>query len=134
LVITAFAALIMLGTLIWVALSSSATTQAFFADLAADAQGNSVGSVSGHMIRLALQVTIGVVALLGITLILRGKERRGTLLAVISVVLSLTAVQLITFYLNQFTAIVPTLFQFALLLVILAYQQWYLVPESKHKP
>jgi len=46
----------------------------------------------------------------------------------------MAAVQLITFYLNQFTAIVPTLFQFAFLLVILAYKQWYLVPDSKHKP
>ena len=133
LAITALAALITLGTLIWVALSPAATTQAFFTDLAAEAQGNSVSSVSGHMIRLALQAAIGVVALLGIALILRGNERRGTLLAVVSVVLSLTAVQLITFYLNQFTAIVPTLFQFAFLLLILVYQHWYLVPDSKYK-
>ena len=130
LVITALAALITLGTLIWVALSETATTQSFFAELAAEAQGNSVGSVTGHVMRLALQVAIGVVALLGIVLILRGKEKRGTLLAVVSVVLSLTAVQLITFYLDQFTAIVPTIYQFVFLLVILAYQHWYLIPES----
>jgi len=54
-------------------------------------------------------------------------------LAVISVVLSLTAVPLITFYLDQFTAILPTLFQFAFLLIILAYQHWYLIPDSKPK-
>jgi hypothetical protein len=130
LVVTALGAMITLGTLIWVALSATATTQAFFANLAAEAQTNSVSSVTGHLIRLALQVAIGIVALLAIFLILRGKERRGTVLAVVSVVLSLTAVQLITFYLDQFTAIVPTLFQFIFLLIILVYQQWYLVPEK----
>ena len=133
LAISALASIATLGTLIWFALSSAATAQTFFAKLAAEAQGNSVSDVTGHSIRLALQVAIGVVALLAMYLILRGKERRGTVLAVVSVVLSLTAVQLITFYLNQFTAVVPTLFQFAFLLVILAYQQWYLVPDSRHE-
>jgi hypothetical protein len=48
------------------------------------------------------------------------------------VVLSLTAVQLVTFYLNQFAGILPTLFQFAFLLVILTSQRWYLAPTKKH--
>ena len=133
LIITALGALITLGTLVWVAFSDTATTQTFFTELAGEAQQNDVGSVSGHLVRLALQVAIGMVALISFLFILQGRERRGTLLAVVSVVLSLTAVQLITFYLNQFTAVVPTLYQFVFLLVILAYQRWYLLPESKHK-
>jgi hypothetical protein len=132
LIITALGALITLGTLIWVAVSPAATTQTFFVDLAADAQRNSVGSLSAHMIRLILQLAIGIVALLAFVFILRGKEKRGVVLAVVSVVLSLTAVQLITFYLNQFAAILPTLFQFAFLLVILSYQRWYISPTAKH--
>ena len=59
-------------------------------------------------------------------------EQGGIILSVVSVVLSLTAVQLVTFYLNQFAAILPTLFQFAFLLVILTYQRWYLAPTKKH--
>ena len=132
LIITALAALITLGTLIWVALSPLATTQSFFVELAAAAQENSVGNVSAHMIRLILQVAIGVVALLALAFILRGMEARGIVLAVISVVLSLTAVQLITFYLNQFAAVLPTLFQFAFLLVLLSYERWYLNPPTQH--
>lgn len=131
LVITALGALITLGTLTWIAVSPAATTQTFLAELATEAQRSSVNSVTGYLFRLALQVAIGIVALQALYFIFRGKERRGVILAVVSVVLSLTAVQLITFYLNQFTAIVPTLYQFAFLLVILAYQNWYLSPASK---
>jgi hypothetical protein len=131
LVLTALGALVTLGTLIWIALSPDATTQTFIADLATEAQSNSVRSLSGHIFRLGLEVAIGFVALFAIYLLLRGQERLGTLMAVVSGVLSLTAVQLITFYLDQFTAIVPTLFQFAFLLIILVYQHWYLSPEQQ---
>ncbi len=132
LIITALGALITLGTLIWVALSPAATTQTFFANLAADAQIDSAGSLSAHVIRLILELAIGAVALSAFVFILRGKEKQGIVLAVVSVVLSLTAVQLITFYLNQFAAVLPTLFQFAFLLLILSYQRWYLSPTAKH--
>ncbi len=61
---------------------------------------------------------------------MRGKDQRGVVFALIAIVLALTAVQLITFYLDQFTAILPTLFQFGLLLLVLAYQRWYLDQKS----
>jgi hypothetical protein len=35
-------------------------------------------------------------------------------------------VQLLTFYLDQFTAVLPTLFQFGVLVISLQYRQWYL--------
>jgi hypothetical protein len=39
--------------------------------------------------------------------------------------------QCIPFYLSQFTAVIPTLFQFGLLMIILAYRRWYLSPRKE---
>ena len=130
LIITALGAIITFGSLIWIAFSPAATTQAFLADLAAEAQGHDVSDLAGQYVRLIIDVAIGVVAILSFYWILRGQERKGMIMAVVSVVLSLTAVQLITFYLDQFTAILPTLYQFGFLLVILAYRSWYLSPQE----
>jgi hypothetical protein len=77
-------------------------------------------------LRVILEVAVGVIALSAIYLILHGKERRGLDLALVAVFLSLTALQLLTFYLEQFTAIIPAFFQFGFLLVSLQYRQWYL--------
>ncbi len=128
LVIIAFSALATFFGLIWVAVSPEATTQAFIADLAAAAQQTDAKSVTGNYLRYILQFGVGIVALVAIFFILHGKEGRGLVFAMLAVVLGLTAVQLVTFYLDQFTAIIPTLFQFGFLLLVLAYQRWY--PES----
>lgn len=130
LVITALGAIVTFGSLLWVAFSPAATTQEFLADLVAEAQGREISSLGGHYARLIIDVAIGIVALLGFYWLVRGQERRGIIMAVVSVVLSLTAVQFITFYLDQFTAILPTLYQFGFLLLILAYRSWYLSPQE----
>jgi hypothetical protein len=65
---------------------------------------------------------------LAIYLIIRDDEHRGLTLTLVAVILSLTALQLVTFYLDQFTAIFPTLFQFGFLLIIVVYRRWYLSP------
>ena len=129
LLVTAATAIITLGGLIWVAISPEATAQTLVAGLAAEAQKNDINSVAGHLIRLGIEIAVGGVALLSVYFLFRGNEKRGILLALGSIILSLTAVQIITFYLNQFTAIIPTLFQFGLLYIILAYRSWYLVPK-----
>ena len=126
LVIISLSAIVTVATLIWVAVSPDATTQALLADLAAEATKKDTVSIIGQYLRVITQVVIGVISISAIFLILRGEERRGLTIALVAVILSLTALQLITFYLDQFTAIVPTLFQFGFLLIILAYRHWYL--------
>ena len=126
LVISGLSALATLGTLIWVAVSPTATTHAFLANLAAEAARSDTGSLAGHYLRLILEVVIGVIAIAAFVYILRGQERRGLVLSLVVVILSLTALQLITFYLDQFAAVIPTLYQFGFLLLILAYRRWYL--------
>lgn len=131
LLIIALSALVTFFGLIWVAVSPTATTQALIADLAAATHMTDVASVTGNYLRIILQVVVGAVALVAIYFFLRGKDQKGVVFALIAIVLALTAVQLITFYLDQFTAILPTLFQFGLLLIILAYQRWYLDQKSQ---
>jgi hypothetical protein len=38
---------------------------------------------------------------------------------------------LLTFYLNQFGAVATAMFQFLVLLMVIAYQRWYLSEESE---
>jgi len=131
LLIIALSALVTFFGLIWVAVSPTATTQALIADLAAATHMTDVASVTGNYLRIILQVVVGAVALVAIYFFLRGKEQRGVVFALIAIILALTAVQLVTFYLDQFTAILPTLFQFSLLLLVLAYQRWYLEQKTQ---
>ncbi len=128
--ITAAGAVTTLGLLAWVAVSPATITGKFLTALTTEAQTLAVDSVTGIYLRTGLEILIGLVALAAIYFILRGKEQQGMILALVAVVLSLTAVQLLTFYLSQFTAIIPTLFQFGFLMVILAYRRWYLSSPS----
>jgi len=88
------------------------------------------GGVVGQVLRSALNALIGLVAIAAIILLWRKKERAGMNLGLIQVVLSLTILQMLTFYLTQFTAVIPTIFQFFMLGFILTYQRWYLEDES----
>ena len=59
-----------------------------------------------------------------------GKEEAGVRLTLIRIVLALTTVQLLNFYVNQFSAIGNALAQFGLLVLLLTYRQWYLDSDS----
>jgi hypothetical protein len=133
LVVIAFSALLTFATLIWVAISPSATTETFLADLAAQAERFDVSSVRVQYLRVTLQAAVGAIALAGFYFILQGQERRGLQAALVAVMLSATALQLLTFYLDQFTAVIPTLFQFGVLLLILQYRRWYLSPDRRKR-
>ena len=88
------------------------------------------GGVAGQLIHGFLNVVIGLTALVAIIQFWRGKERSGMNWALVQIILSLTLLQMVTFYLTQFTAIIPTISQFLMLGLILAYQSWYLKDES----
>jgi len=75
---------------------------------------------------LILLNTLLVVLVLAATISwLRGKEVRGLKVAVLAALFSLVALQPLSFYLNQFAAIVGALLLFAILLILLAYRRWY---------
>jgi hypothetical protein len=56
------------------------------------------------------------------------REQLGARLGIFAFVFSLTTVNLLNFYIDQFGAIASALLEFAALLVILSYRQWRL-PE-----
>ena len=76
--------------------------------------------------RLTIDAMTGFITLTAAILLLTRKERLGVELGIISLVLSLTAVNLVTFYLDQFKAISNSLLQFGMLWLMLRYKRWYL--------
>jgi hypothetical protein len=84
-------------------------------------------------LRVILQAAVGVIALVAVYLIAKGREERGLQWGLVAVVLSVTALQLLTFYLDQFTAVIPTLFQFGFMLLILQHRHWYLSPDRHRR-
>ena len=129
--VTAVSAILVFAALLWLSFSPTVVSTQGISALAAASRQTDVASVNGNYLRDAVQIAIGLVSLIAIALILSGREKHGILFAVISIVLSLTAVQLVTFYLDQFTAIIPTLYQLAFLFFVLTYRYWYLLPQTK---
>ena len=70
---------------------------------------------------------MGVLLLLAAVLLLIKKERRGIQFAYFSLLLSLTTVNLLVFYFEQFSTILPAAIQFLLLLGIIHYRKRYLI-------
>jgi hypothetical protein len=77
-------------------------------------------------------VLIGIQGLIGGLMIfalftwLSKNEERGLNFAAGGFLLSLVALQILYFYLSQFSAITATLLQLAFLQILLAYRRWYL--------
>ena len=77
-------------------------------------------------VRLALQLIVGVVYLLSLMRFVQRREEAGLDYAIFASMLSLTAVHLLTFYLNQFGSLTALFSNFALLLLLQSYRSWYL--------
>jgi hypothetical protein len=87
------------------------------------------GSRFWFYLRIAMQGVVGLIALASILLFAKGKEHQGIYAASLTLLLSLTGVILLSFYLDQFSATVTALVQFGVLLLVQAYRRWYLEPE-----
>ena len=98
----------------------------FIASVMVAANKADAGGAIGQLLRMGLNLIVGFTALVAIIQLWRGRERSGMNWALVQIILSLTLLQLVTFYLTQFTAIIPTITQFLMLGLILAYQDWYL--------
>jgi hypothetical protein len=128
LIISALLAILVLA---WVGVVGPDVSNATLEMLAGESLAGLQAGATVQVVHILLEVGVGVIAILALYYLLRGKEARGTILAMISVVLSLTAVQLLTFYLEQFTAVIPTLYQFGMLLLLLSYRRLYLTPRLR---
>ena len=78
-------------------------------------------------VRLALSAASGLPLLVAGGLLATGRERRGIALAFVGLLASLTIVDLLLFYFDQFQAVAGALAELVLLLGVLRYRQRYLV-------
>jgi hypothetical protein len=94
------------------------------------AAGGSLQWFAGWM---ALDGSIGLILLIAGVLMITGRERLAVGLGMLGLLLSLTTVDLLVFYFQQFRTIVTALVQFSLFLVLAYYRRTYL-PASDNQP
>ncbi len=87
------------------------------------------GHLVGILAMLGLGGVVGLLLMVAAILLAIGRERQGSSLGYLGLLLSLTAVAPINFYFSQFGAVSNALAEFALLLGVILYRRRYLVPE-----
>lgn len=80
--------------------------------------------------RMALETVVGGMLVAGGLLMGMGRREQGQGLAYLGVVLSLTTVNLLAFYFDQFSTIVKAVIEFSLLLGLLRYRGRFVLPEE----
>lgn len=86
----------------------------------------SAQDASWFLVRTILEGTTGMLLILSGALIVIGRERTGIQIATLMLIIWLTVINLLVFYLDQFSAVVTALFQFFLLLMLTYYRRRYL--------
>jgi len=114
------------GLLIWTAAQPGPFRASFEAVLAAQAGIEEITNVGWRLLRIGLEAAVGLIALIAFIYIVLRRQQQGTRLGVFALVLSLTTVTLLNFYIDQFAAVATALLEFAALLVIVSYRQWRL--------
>jgi hypothetical protein len=87
---------------------------------------DSPSSMVWFQVRLGLQAAVGLTLLISAMLIIFGKDRNGITLSFLGLLLSLSTVNLLMFYFDQFSTIISAIMQFILLLIVLYYRHRYL--------
>jgi hypothetical protein len=95
-------------------------------ELVATSQISNESGLGWFYARLILEGVVGVLLLLAAILLFNSKDRRGIQLGSIGLLLSLTTVNLLVFYFEQFSTIVLATVQFLLLLGVIHYRKRYL--------
>ena len=86
----------------------------------------SLFSLNWFEARLGFEVAIGIVWIMSGILITFSRDKRGTALAYASLVISLTVINLLVFYYDQFSTIANASVQVLVLLVVLSYRYRFL--------
>ena len=79
-------------------------------------------------VHMAMQMIVAILAFVSITLMVSGREKRGLEMGTICMVLSLTMVNLLAFFVDQFSAALTALIQLAVFLTLIYYRQRYFKP------
>ena len=112
--------------LVWTALQPGPFRQTFETVLLAGGDLQAVSDVGLRLLRIGLQAAVGFIAFAALVYLVLRRDDLGTRLGVFALVMSLTTVNLLDFYLDQFGAVATALLQFGALLVILSYRHLHL--------
>lgn len=95
-----------------------------------DNQLQTASSVTWYFLLMGLEGLVGLILLASAVLMLFGRDKRGDEIGYIGLMLSLTAVNLLGFYYDQFSQIVLTLIEAVLLFLLVRYRQRFLLHEG----
>ena len=123
-------AVLAVALLLYLVLVPEAVRQNLLTRLVTQGEIQSVNAGFWFHLRVFLRGLVGLVALVAIHSIRKGREHQGINAALLALLLSLTGVVLLSFYLDQFRAVITALFQFGALLLVMAYRRWYLKEVS----
>lgn len=98
---------------------NSAANATQFAEVSPDARTQAFW----FWIRALAQGLVGTFSFLSALLLLTRKDDLAVRIAIIALTISLTVVNILIFYLDQFSAVIGTLFEFALLLLVAEYKR-----------
>jgi len=82
---------------------------------------------------IGIQLVIGLLLLVAIYFWLGKREELGLRFGVSAFLTSLVGLQLLYFYISQFSAVTATILQLAILQIIFAYRRWYFVQTNYKK-
>ncbi len=123
-------ALVELAQYLW-AFMEPDQLQSMVNELVVESQISSTSGLGWLYTRLILEGFVGLMLCLASILLILGKEQRGIQVGSIALLLSLTAVNLLVFYFDQFSTILLAVIQFLLLMGVIQYRKRYLV--NKHE-
>ena len=90
-------------------------------------QIQSAAGLNWFFARLALETSVGLLLLSSSGLVISGKIELGVWVGIVALLLSLTTVDLLVFYFDQFSTVITASVQFSVLLLLTYYRQRYLV-------
>ena len=93
-------------------------------------QLDEAGDLIWFISRVGIEAIVGALLIIGAIMLLLGRDRWGATIAYFSLLLSLTVSNLIVFYFDQFSTILPALVQLLLMIGVLRYRTLYLAEES----
>jgi hypothetical protein len=105
---------------------TSVQLQGFFFSLVSNQLVNNPRALDWFQARVGLEGAMGLLLLIGSTLLLLGKEQAGIALSRITLLISLTIVNLLVFYFDQFSTIINAAIQFALIVGVMHYYRRFL--------
>ena len=91
-----------------------------------EVQVSSIATSYWFIGRVLLEILVSLLLLVAAILLLTGHVDRGLSYSYYSLLMSLAAVNLLVFYFNQFSTIIPALVQFTLLLLVIYYRRQFM--------